>query len=816
MKIQKQLMLIGAGGVLITAGAMIGVGAWQSRAFSDQAQREVTKMVGANLDDVTHGVARMVAAQGDAVRQQVDADLNVADYVLHEQGGFRLSTDTVVWSAVNQFTRQARPVTVPQVRLGGVTLARNADLRTPTPVVDRIRAMTGATATLFERMDARGDLLRVATNVPTLRGVRAIGTYIPAVGRDGSPNPVVSAILKGRTYRGTAYVVDAWYQADYQPLFDARHAVIGALYVGVKEESVPTLRQAILDTHVGRSGSVSVLRGSGDDRGQFLISGGGPQGSPASPSEIGRALLLGPDQIAGGEDTWRSPGEARARARMVRLAYYAPWDWVIMVSASPEDFGSFTAHLQAGRREMLAAFLGLGLGFALLAMGVLWRFSLSISRPLTRMVQTAHRLAEGELAHEDLTPTARPDDEIGELSDALRRGIGYLQEVADAAVRVADGDLTRPLAARSERDVLGHSFATITQRLRPLIGEVVGISRRLAGTSGSLRAAADTSKADVQHVARTLQGIAHASEQSARAALEIAQGSTMQAASLSAGAARVSHLAASVQGVARDVRLTETAATQAEAAARNGAGAVAQTVSSMGSIRQTVSRSAEVILSLGDASRRIGGIVETIGQIAEQTNLLALNAAIEAARAGDAGRGFAVVAEEVRKLAERSGRATQEIGRLIAEVQGKTSEAVAAMQAGEEEVGAGTVRAEQAGQALAEIMAVVADVTARVQGIAAAAQDMMAVADDVAASISDVSAVVEQSSSAAEQLSASAAEVAASVGAVSSATERQAEGVTQVGDSARQLQALAESLEHQVSLFRLEAAPAPAALRLAA
>ena len=152
-----------------------------------------------------------------------------------------------------------------------------------------------------------------------------------------------------------------------------------------------------------------------------------------------------------------------------------------------------------------------------------------------------------------------------------------------------------------------------------------------------------------------MRDVERASEQSARGATEVAQGSTMQAQSLSQSTERVKELAHAVRSVATDAESATRATERASSVAETGVHAVEETVSGMRRIRATVTESAKVIETLGEASAQIGAIVGTIEEIADQTNLLSINAAIEAEKAGEYGLGFLVVAREIRRLADQTG-----------------------------------------------------------------------------------------------------------------------------------------------------------------
>ncbi len=173
------------------------------------------------------------------------------------------------------------------------------------------------------------------------------------------------------------------------------------------------------------------------------------------------------------------------------------------------------------------------------------------------------------------------------------------------------------------------------------------------------------------------------------------------------------------------------------------------------------------IRELAEKSEHIGAIVETITGIAAQTNLLALNAAIEAARAGEEGRGFAVVAEEVRKLAEESQRAAEEIAGLIGTIQHDTAEAVHVVEDGSRRTADGVSVVERTREAFVQIGQSVEDMAARVEQIAAAAEQVTASAASMRKGVSEVAAVAEQSSAATEEVSASTEQTSASTQEIS-------------------------------------------------
>ena len=213
---------------------------------------------------------------------------------------------------------------------------------------------------------------------------------------------------------------------------------------------------------------------------------------------------------------------------------------------------------------------------------------------------------------------------------------------------------------------------------------------------------------------------------------------------------------------ASNAQETARVAVEARGIAQQGVGAAEQATAAMNSVRDSSAEVSDAIRELASKSEQIGQIVQTITGIAGQTNLLALNAAIEAARAGEQGRGFAVVAEEVRKLAEESQHAAEEISGLIKAIQTETTHAVDVVEDGAKRTQDGATVVERTREAFMQIGSSVDDMTTRIEQIAAASEQISATAQSMQETIGAVAAVVEESSASTEEVSASTEQTSAS------------------------------------------------------
>jgi methyl-accepting chemotaxis protein len=291
-----------------------------------------------------------------------------------------------------------------------------------------------------------------------------------------------------------------------------------------------------------------------------------------------------------------------------------------------------------------------------------------------------------------------------------------IQDSASLADGIAGGDLSQKnlnVASEDEVGMLGNAINTMKNYLRDM---VIGVRR-------------DTEK------------VASAVDEMLKIVSATASGAEKQNRQVTQIVTSMGEMSSTVVEVAKNSSDAAKSAKEAMEAAADGGKKVEATVKGMTQISKSVEESVKAIGELGKSSDEIGKIIAVIDDIADQTNLLALNAAIEAARAGEQGRGFAVVADEVRKLAERTTKATKEIADMIKRIQGGTVDVVRSMEDGTKEVKKGVELSNSAGESISKVVRLVENVTEMINHIATATEEQSAATEEITSNIEDISTV---------------------------------------------------------------------------
>ena len=310
----------------------------------------------------------------------------------------------------------------------------------------------------------------------------------------------------------------------------------------------------------------------------------------------------------------------------------------------------------------------------------------------------------------------------------LSRMLSMLKDIAEG-----EGDLTRRLDTdrMDEFGELSRWFNRFVDNIHAIISQVAGNTSQVSAAASQLQSTAEQIATAAEEVACQSVTVATASEE----------------------------MSATSNDISHNCSLASDISNRANQTASGGAAVVQETLIGMENIANRVQESARTVESLGARSDQIGAIVGTIEDIADQTNLLALNAAIEAARAGEQGRGFAVVADEVRALAERTTRATKEIGTMIKGIQAETAGAVGSMEHGVREVEKGMESSRKSGDALQQIVNAIDEVSMQVHQIATAAEEQTAVTGEISSNIHQITDVVSETARGAHETAAAASQL---------------------------------------------------------
>ncbi|PTR18548.1 methyl-accepting chemotaxis protein [Pseudomonas sp. GV085] len=309
-----------------------------------------------------------------------------------------------------------------------------------------------------------------------------------------------------------------------------------------------------------------------------------------------------------------------------------------------------------------------------------------------------------------------------------------LRETLAVVDRIASGDLSQNVVVsrRDELGVLQQGIARMGVTLRDLISGIRDGVTQIASAAEELSAVTEQTSAGVNSQKVETDQVATAMHE----------------------------MTATVQEVARNAEEASQAAAAADGEAREGDKVVNEAIAQIERLASEVVRSTEAMSVLQRESDKIGSVMDVIKAVAEQTNLLALNAAIEAARAGEAGRGFAVVADEVRGLAQRTQKSTEEIEGLVAGLQNGTQQVSAVMNNSRVLTDSSVALTRKAGESLENITRTVSNIQSMNQQIAAAAEQQSAVAEEISRSIINVRDVSEQTAAASDETAASSVELA--------------------------------------------------------
>ncbi len=429
-----------------------------------------------------------------------------------------------------------------------------------------------------------------------------------------------------------------------------------------------------------------------------------------------------------------------------------------------------------------------------------------VIKDLILSVNQIKKLATGDIS--DIKEISR-NDELGILSSSIKKLQTALKGQSQVAGEIAKGNLSAEVSLLSDNDTLGRAMLTMENSISSLIKDVNSLAVaaksgdlykrvneenhsgdfrkivkgfnetmdafcfpieanskilskisegdftvRLEGEyNGDFYTIKESTNKVIESMTEALSHFSNAIEETSDSSHQISNSIEEIAAGVEEQASQTSEVAAAIDQVTKTINeTTKNAGRAAENAkkageiASEGGRVVQSTVKGMEKIAEVVTKAAETVKQLGSNSNQIGEIIQVINDIADQTNLLALNAAIEAARAGEAGRGFAVVADEVRKLAEKTTKATKEISQMIKNIQKDTVEAVVSIELGTEEVEKGREMANKAGESLKEIIGASNHVLDEVTMVASASEEQSATAEQISKNIEGINNISRESS----------------------------------------------------------------------
>ncbi|OIQ83203.1 methyl-accepting chemotaxis protein 4 [mine drainage metagenome] len=607
------LVATGAAAAVATAVVLTALAGVQVSSLSTQAGKDMDQLTGEAMSQTSAQALALINTQVSTVTSRMESEIRVAQQVLTQAGEIAFGPARS-WTATDQTTQAASTVLLPALSVGAADLGQIVDTAAHVPVVDDITSLLGASTTIFQRMNDAGDMLRVATSVQTATGARAIGTYIAAAAKDGTPNAVVASLLAGKAYYGTAVVVGQQYVTAYAPITRGTD-VVGAIFIGLPQSEVDKpLLDAIGKVTVGTHGYLTVL----SDAGQWVVPPPGvPAGSATGAVDAHGATYAQSLIDAGKANTTTTPASVRvdltgAQKATVEVSRFAPWGWTLATWGFDADLRAAPERLAAGASDLVRTLILAALVVAALAVVLVVGLAGRIVGRVTRLTEALHAVARRDLSGD---VHGEGHDEIGQMGEALGEAIGamrgavvqmqtsadtmrdtagHLRESSGGLGRSAGQTATRAEHSADSASTVSDEVQAVTAAMTEMRASVESVAQDVSATSRETTSAvtsartaekaADDLAASSSQIASVLQVVTTIAEQTNLLALN----ATIEAARAGTAGKGFAVVAGEVKDLARQTKEAIATITPVLTAVTAGTDAVRAAVQDIASSIETV------------------------------------------------------------------------------------------------------------------------------------------------------------------------------------------------------------------------------------
>ncbi|MGD8778036.1 MAG: methyl-accepting chemotaxis protein [Ignavibacteria bacterium] len=460
------------------------------------------------------------------------------------------------------------------------------------------------------------------------------------------------------------------------------------------------------------------------------------------------------------EYSWEKPGTNKIVPKMSYVKLLDDWGWVIGSGIYIDDVEDQVSSFNS---KVVTVVVIIAVGALLVGFFI----AKQVSSRVTLLAESADKVANGNV---DVHVDIKSENEVGKLANSfnkmvenIRLSMQEIKEKSEAAERAAADAEEAQQFAQEQSNYLAEKTRIMLDEMSKFADGDLSVSleelekdddvaRLFIGFNNAVKKI----KEMILNVGEATRATASASSEISSSAEEMAAGSQEQSAQAAEVASAVEEMTKTIMSTANNASRAAESSKEANELAEKGNVKVEENRQGIERIMESAEYTAKIIASLAGKTDQIGEIAQVIDDIADQTNLLALNAAIEAARAGEQGRGFAVVADEVRKLAERTTKATKEIAETISAIQQEAKEADESMHKASGVVNEGMKLTREVGEALLSIKSKTEVVSDEINQVAAASEEQSTASEQISKNIEGINSVSHEAALSTQQIAKAA------------------------------------------------------------